>query len=169
MPDAYDYITLMCRLKAAQTRNKELESDERYIQLKKLHQKEYRAYEHKIQKLKAAIEDALDKVKELRLQFYETAARLEEEQGKNLKLRAQINRDYENSSIPSSKTINRKKIANRMEEERLLRNYKRKQAQAVTFRSFESIDYLCQCMSMLILMRLEEPANIFDRVSKIFG
>ena len=55
------------------------------------------------------------------------------------------------------------------EAERLLRNYKRKQAQAVTFRSFESIDYLCQCMSMLILMRLEEPANIFDRVSKIFG
>ena len=55
------------------------------------------------------------------------------------------------------------------EAERLLRNYKRKQAQAVTFRSFESINYLCQCMSMLVLMRLEEPANIFDRVSKIFG
>lgn len=55
------------------------------------------------------------------------------------------------------------------EAERLLRNYKRKQAQAVTFRSFESIDYLCQCMSMLVLMRLEESANIFDRVSKIFG
>ena len=55
------------------------------------------------------------------------------------------------------------------EAERLLRNYKLKQAQAVTFRSFESIDYLCQCMSMLVLMRLEESANIFDRVSKIFG
>ena len=34
------------------------------------------------------------------------------------------------------------------EAERRLRSYKRKQAQAVTFRSFESIDYLCQCMSM---------------------
>ena len=55
------------------------------------------------------------------------------------------------------------------EAERLLRNYKRKQAQAVTFRSFESIDYLCQCMRMLVLMRLEEPENIFDRVSRIFG
>ena len=55
------------------------------------------------------------------------------------------------------------------EAERLLRNYKRKQAQAVTFRSFESIDYLCQCMSMLVLMRLEKPTNIFDRVFKIFG
>ena len=28
MPDAYDRITLLCRLKAAQTRNKELESGE---------------------------------------------------------------------------------------------------------------------------------------------
>lgn len=34
MPDTYDYITLMCRLKAAQARNKELESGERYIKLK---------------------------------------------------------------------------------------------------------------------------------------
>ena len=41
-------------------------------------------------------DDALDKAKEIRLQYYETAAELEEERGKNLKLRAQINRDYEN-------------------------------------------------------------------------
>lgn len=58
MPDIYDHITLMCRLKATQARNKELESGERYIQLKELHQKECRAYEYKIQKLKAAIADA---------------------------------------------------------------------------------------------------------------
>ena len=405
MPDTYDYITLLCRLKAAQTRIKELESGERYIHLQELHQKEYMAYERKLRRAaqdlaaarretirvrnywfqvledmqreleqakrkaeqelkkmeKRALDaekqrdDALDKAKEIRLQYYETAAELEEERGKNLKLRAQINRDYENSSIPSSKSIKRKKIANsrektgrkpggqpghpghrrktqeptqpvillpapekvlyfarekkghegvkgtvtedyhgilvhdhdvtfynygadhqeclahvlrylkdsienepdriwnkemrsllqemihfrngiqpphkpdpktisgfekryqavletarreygdipandyyrdgynlflRMEKymrnhllflhdlrvpatnneaERLLRNYKRKQAQAVTFRSFESIDYLCQCMSMLVLMRREEPANIFDRVSRIFG
>ena len=55
------------------------------------------------------------------------------------------------------------------EAERLLKNYKRKQAQAVTFRSFENIAYLCQCMNMLVLMRLEDPANIDDRVSRIFG
>lgn len=55
------------------------------------------------------------------------------------------------------------------ETERLLRSYKRKQAQAVTFRSFESIDYLCQCMSMLALMRLDGTENIFNRVSRIFG
>ena len=35
MPDAYDRITLLCRLKAAQTRNKELESGERYVRLKR--------------------------------------------------------------------------------------------------------------------------------------
>ena len=152
MPDTYDHITLMCRLKAAQRRNKELESGERYIQLEELHQKEYNVYEHKIEKLKKELadayketirvrnywfqvledmlrefekaqkrsaqelrkmeiralnaekqrDDALDKAAVFRHQFYEAASRLEEEQGKNLKLRAQINRDYENSSIPSS-------------------------------------------------------------------
>ena len=166
MPDTYDYITLLCRLKAAQTRIKELESGERYIHLQELHQKEYMAYERKLRRLtqdlaaahretirvrnywfqvledmqreleqakrkaeqelkkmeKRALDaekqrdDALDKAKEIRLQYYETAAELEEERGKNLKLRAQINRDYKNSSIPSSKSIKRKKIANSREK-----------------------------------------------------
>lgn len=53
--------------------------------------------------------------------------------------------------------------------ERLLRGYKRKQKQAVSFRSFASIDYLCQCMSMLVMMRQKEEINQFDRVSQIFG
>ena len=162
MPDTYDYITLLCRLKAAQTRIKELESGERYIHLQELHQKEYMAYERKLRRLtqdlaaahretirvrnywfqvledmqreleqakrkaeqelkkmeKRALDaekqrdDALDKAAVFRHQFYEAASRLEEEQGKNLKLRAQINRDYENSSIPSSKAVRRKKITN---------------------------------------------------------
>ncbi len=55
------------------------------------------------------------------------------------------------------------------EAERLLRAYKRKQQQAVSFRSFENIEYLCQCMSMLNMMRQEEGLNLFDRVSQIFG
>ena len=42
------------------------------------------------------------------------------------------------------------------EAERLLRKYKRKQAQAVSFRSPSSIDHLCKCMSMLVLMRRKE-------------
>lgn len=54
------------------------------------------------------------------------------------------------------------------EAERLLRGYKRKQAQAMSFRSQVSIDYLCQCMSMLIIMRRNEEQNVFDRVSRIF-
>lgn len=55
------------------------------------------------------------------------------------------------------------------EAERLLRSYKRKQQQAVSFRSFESIEALCQCMSMLVMMRQNEDINLFDRVSQIFG
>ena len=166
MPDAYDRITLLCCLKAAQTRNKELESEERYVWLKELHQKECREFGSRILELKKEAadahretirvrnywfqvledmllefekmqkktkqelqemekrtlkaekqrDDALDKVKELQHQFYETAVRLEEEQGKNLKLCAQINRDYENSSIPSSKTLRKKKITNSREK-----------------------------------------------------
>ena len=58
MSDLYDYITLMCRLKAAQTKNKELESGERYVRLKELHQKDCRDYEHKILKLQKEVEDA---------------------------------------------------------------------------------------------------------------
>lgn len=166
MPDVYDYNTLMCRLKTALSKNKALESGERYVQLEKLHQKKYRAYEQKILKLQNQLtaahketirvrnywfqvlgdmllemeemqkkadrklremetralraekqrDDALDKVKEIRHQYYETAVKLEEEQGKNKTLHAQINRDYENSSIPSSKTIRPKKIANSREK-----------------------------------------------------
>lgn len=55
------------------------------------------------------------------------------------------------------------------ESERLLRQYKRKQQQAVSFRSFESIEYLCQCMSMLIQIRQNEESNLYNRVSQIFG
>jgi hypothetical protein len=53
-----------------------------------------------------------EKTKEL----YKVETDLEEEQGKNHKLIAQINRDYENSSIPSSMKVNRKKISNNREK-----------------------------------------------------
>ena len=55
------------------------------------------------------------------------------------------------------------------EAERDLRSYKRKQKQAMSFRSFESIEYLCQSMSMLLMMRKKDEVNLFDSVSKIFG
>ncbi len=55
------------------------------------------------------------------------------------------------------------------EAERLLRSYKRKQQQAMSFRSFENLESLCECMSMLVLMRQKEEANLFQRVAQIFG
>lgn len=55
------------------------------------------------------------------------------------------------------------------EAERLLRSYKRKQQQAMTFRSFEQLEFLCECMSMLVLMRQKEETNLFQRVAQIFG
>ena len=49
-------------------------------------------------------------------EIYALKTELEEEKGKNLKLRAQINRDYENSSVPSSKSMKPKKISNSREK-----------------------------------------------------
>ena len=55
------------------------------------------------------------------------------------------------------------------EAERLLRNYKRKQTQATTFRAFDSIEYLCNGMSMLCLLRSESEENVYSKVSEMFG
>ena len=49
-------------------------------------------------------------------ELYAVKTLLEEEKEKNLKLTAQINRNYENSSIPSSQNPNRKKIENNREK-----------------------------------------------------
>lgn len=166
MPDSYDFVTLMCRLKAAQKEVGAFKSGEKYVQMKALHLKDIQYFKRTIlkmqdelarahsamismrdhwfevfedlqkefeQKLKEAEQrliemekralraererdDALDKVKELRLQFYQTASELEKEKGINQKLRAQLNRDFENSSISSSKSNKHKKIANSREK-----------------------------------------------------
>lgn len=55
------------------------------------------------------------------------------------------------------------------EAERLLRPCKRKRRRTVTFRNFEFVEYLCQCVSMLIHIRKKESTNLYDRVSRIFG
>lgn len=54
------------------------------------------------------LENLRNKVTEQRHKIYDLAIELEDEKGKNLKLRAQNNRDYENSSLPSSKSIKNK-------------------------------------------------------------
>ena len=58
-------------------------------------------------------DEALDKCRDIRQEFYRVGAELEEEKGLNQKLTAQVNMDFENSSIPSSQQKpGRKKIPN---------------------------------------------------------
>lgn len=45
---------------------------------------------------------ALDKCREKQLEIYRLGTRLEEVEGQNKKLTAQVNKDFENSSLPSS-------------------------------------------------------------------
>lgn len=65
---------------------------------------------------KAAHAETKDKYRDKAKELYQVMAELEEEKEKNKKLKAQINRDYENSSIPSSMKMNRKKITNNREK-----------------------------------------------------
>ena len=51
--------------------------------------------------------------------------------------------------------------------ERLLRKFKRKQKQVMAFRSFNNLDYLCNCMSMLSLLT-NQGENLFNSTSSIF-
>lgn len=78
--------------------------------------KEEKALKKKLFKAEGARDSALDTVTKLRKELYEVQTELEDEKGKNLKLTAQINRDYENSSISSSKSIKNKKIHNSREK-----------------------------------------------------
>jgi hypothetical protein len=49
---------------------------------------------------------------------------------------------------------------------RLLRILKRKQKQAITFRSFENLDYLCHCMGVLASLSSQNQ-NLFKNVTAI--
>ena len=66
--------------------------------------------------LKKRNEELDEKRKKALSDYYETAVKLEEAQGLILKLTAQVNHNYENSSMPSSKCIGRKKITNNREK-----------------------------------------------------
>lgn len=85
---------------------------------KELKEKDRKIKELEIRVLKAetALAETKDKLRDKTKELYQALIELEEEKGKNLKLRAQINRDYENSSIPSSMKINHKKITNNREK-----------------------------------------------------
>lgn len=92
--------------------------------LEKEYQKQIRRLEAEIRRLgKENLElarqrdVAKDKLRERTGQYYAAAAELEEERGKNKKLTAQVNRDFENSSLPSSlQRAGRKKIPNSREK-----------------------------------------------------
>lgn len=72
--------------------------------------------EQRALKAESALSDTKDKLHNKTTELYQALTELEEEKGKNLKLKAQINRDYENSSLPSSMKINHKKITNNREK-----------------------------------------------------
>lgn len=52
--------------------------------------------------------------------------------------------------------------------ERLLRIFKRKQRQVMSFRSFNSLDYLCQSLTILAQLRTNND-NVYKRVANIFN
>lgn len=81
-------------------------------QIRTLQAENARLYERSI-KAEAQRDAAYDKITEMRREKYQLAAELEEEKGRNQKLIAQISKDFENSSLPSSaQTIRKKKIPN---------------------------------------------------------
>jgi len=85
---------------------------------KKLEKKErtIKEAEERALHAKRQCDDFRDRLKEKSLELYQARTELEEEKGRNQKLTAQINRDHENSSIPSSQKPNHKKIANNREK-----------------------------------------------------
>ena len=90
-------------------------------------QKEHEKETRKLKKVIAELLDLVASLKNLNAElnekrkqalgnYYETASKLEDALGIIVKLTAQMNHNYENSSLPSSKCINRKKITNNREK-----------------------------------------------------
>ncbi|MDD2338378.1 MAG: transposase [Geobacteraceae bacterium] len=89
----------------------------------KEHEKELRRKEHMIQcqgnrisQMETRINETKDMLTAKTMELYSVQTELEEQQGANLQLKAQLYRDYENSSIPSSQKPNHKKICNNREK-----------------------------------------------------
>ena len=78
--------------------------------------KELKAMENRALRAERQRDEALDKLKEKNRELYQVKTELEDEKGKNQKLTAQVNRDFENSSLPSSLKPNHKKIKNSREK-----------------------------------------------------
>jgi hypothetical protein len=74
------------------------------------------ALRRQLVKAQVIIDELKNKLLAKTKQWYQALTALEDEKGKVNHLKAQINRDYENSGIPSSMKLNRKKIANNREK-----------------------------------------------------
>lgn len=80
-----------------------------YEKKEELAERKLRKMESRALKAEKERDDLKDKLTELRREYYAKASSLEDEQGKNRKLLAQLNHDFENSSISSSKTRKQKR------------------------------------------------------------
>ncbi len=94
-----------------------------FEELDKEHAKELKKKDSEIAKLEkralkaeTEIYELKDKLLEKNRELYRVKTELEDEMDRNQKLKAQINRDYENSSTPSSMKPNHKKIQNNREK-----------------------------------------------------
>ena len=87
-------------------------------QAKKLAQKDraINALRRQLVKAQGTIDELKNKLLVKTKEWYQALTELEDEKGKVLQLKAQINRDYENSGIPSSMKPNRKKITSNREK-----------------------------------------------------
>lgn len=90
--------------------------EKEHARLLKAVRKETAQMEKRALKAERERDEALSKLAEKRRQLYEMEAKLEDMTEKNRLLTAQMNRDYENSSIPSSKSVKPKKIPNSREK-----------------------------------------------------
>ena len=75
-----------------------------------------KSLEERAQRAERLLDEHKCKLRDKNKELYQVKVELEDEKGKVLKLRAQINRDYENSSNPSSLKPNHKKIENNREK-----------------------------------------------------
>ena len=91
----------------------DLEEEHAKAMLKK--DREIEALKKELLETQIMFDAGKDKYSDMAKVLYQVRTELEEEQGKVLKLKAQINRDYENSSKPSSQKPNHKKIENNRE------------------------------------------------------
>ena len=91
--------------------------------ISKEHKKELQNKDNKIKELEdrliatqQQLDEAKDKLRDKNVELYQVKTELEDQKGVNQQLKAQINRDYENSSFPSSQKPNHKKITNNREK-----------------------------------------------------